>query len=237
MTHFEIMDYWKDKCITDNGDVQIDFGYPGVDPNLDASRSIGVVEDWGEPRCFACGCMNHPDYIEYYDENNEIDIKKTWNQKKVCSALQKAHIIPKSLGGEMVPSNLFLLCPNCHFESPDTIYPNEFFKWIYWRRHQPRERALWMFRDVAIELAKDGIPMLIDVNEVKNEIGSHATAVSLSSYKAAFRGNALKHYNEVINSVPDNMKSKVIEELKIRANNSLFSVGWGGLDNEEAKTI
>lgn len=44
--------------------------------------------------------------------------------------LEKAHIVPKALGGKVEPSNFFLLCKGCHEESPDTGIPEIFFKWL-----------------------------------------------------------------------------------------------------------
>ena len=225
VSHYQIMNYWKDKCITEDGCVEIDIGYPGAKDDIDTKHSVGVVEDWGEPRCFACGSMNH-EYTEYYDDNGEIDIPKTWNQSKVKSALQQAHIIPKSLGGQFVPENLFLLCPYCHEESPDTIYPEEFFKWVYWRRHQPTQRWLVGFKNATLDLASNGIPPLIDASEVAKEIGPHAWKVSMTSYESAFRGNAKKHYNAVVNSVPDSLKPVLKGVLKDHAKNVVKSWGW-----------
>lgn len=46
------------------------------------------------------------------------------------SYLEKAHIVPKTLGGKNEPSNFFLLCKGCHEESPDTGIPDIFFKWL-----------------------------------------------------------------------------------------------------------
>lgn len=225
MTNYSIMDYWKDKCITSDGDIEIEIGYPGAKENLDVQNTIPVVYDWGEPCCFACGCMNW-NYTEYYGNDNEIDIKKTWNQANVRRALQQAHIIPKSLGGQLTPDNMFLLCPHCHEESPDTSYPKEFFKWIYWRRHQPMQRALWYFKDAVIELSKEGVPPLINAEEVSKEITSHAWKVCASSYIAAFKGNAYKHYEAIINSVPEEIRGHVVEALRDYAASAPKRMGW-----------
>lgn len=40
------------------------------------------------------------------------------------------HIMPKSLGGADNPENLFLLCGECHFVSPDTTNRCVFYDWI-----------------------------------------------------------------------------------------------------------
>lgn len=48
--------------------------------------------------------------------------------------MEKCHIVAKALGGPYEPSNIFLLCGNCHIESLDTVYPDIFFKWIAFKR-------------------------------------------------------------------------------------------------------
>jgi len=45
-------------------------------------------------------------------------------------ALQKCHVIPKSLGGEDKPENIIPLCYQCHDEMPDVSDKDEVFKWI-----------------------------------------------------------------------------------------------------------
>lgn len=44
--------------------------------------------------------------------------------------LERAHIVPHSLGGSCEADNLFLLCSYCHKENPDTIYRDMFFHYI-----------------------------------------------------------------------------------------------------------
>lgn len=82
--------------------------------------------------------------VDFADEEEGYDtlleqgkIKDIWDCQSVRSALDKAHIIPKALGGELIPKNLFCLCHRCHRNSPDTRFPQEFFKWIYQERKQP----------------------------------------------------------------------------------------------------
>ena len=40
----------------------------------------------------------------------------------------------KSLNGEDKPENYFLLCPQCHAESPDTTDAKLFFAWVRYKR-------------------------------------------------------------------------------------------------------
>lgn len=49
-THFEIFNYWKDKYIDERGNY-----YSGY-PKHHIGEVIAIVNDWGEPECFACGC-------------------------------------------------------------------------------------------------------------------------------------------------------------------------------------
>ena len=48
--------------------------------------------------------------------------------------LQRSHILAKSLNGEDKPENYFLLCPQCHAESPDTTDAKLFFAWVRYKR-------------------------------------------------------------------------------------------------------
>lgn len=48
---------------------------------------------------------------------------------KACR-VQRAHIIPDSLGGSEEPDNLFLLCIPCHQANPDTTYTDMFYSFI-----------------------------------------------------------------------------------------------------------
>ena len=131
--HYKIFDYWKDKAITNNGDI--------VDVNDEKyfSSSIEVVYDWGEPECFACRKLVAPvlddkDYEQWLED--EEGLKKIWNHRETRRNLERAHIIPHSLGGNENPDNMFLLCKECHEESPDTNNPKNFVEKtysIFWR--------------------------------------------------------------------------------------------------------
>ena len=47
--------------------------------------------------------------------------------------LQRCHIIPRALGGSEEPSNLVLLCAQCHSEAPNVNDPE--FMWVWLRAH------------------------------------------------------------------------------------------------------
>lgn len=44
--------------------------------------------------------------------------------------LQRCHIIPHALGGSSEPDNIFLLCPKCHQDNPDTVFTDLFFDYV-----------------------------------------------------------------------------------------------------------
>ncbi len=44
--------------------------------------------------------------------------------------LERAHIVPASLGGRDEPSNLVLLCRRCHLENPNVSDPEIMWDWI-----------------------------------------------------------------------------------------------------------
>lgn len=44
--------------------------------------------------------------------------------------LERCHIIPRSLGGEDIPSNLVLLCSRCHIENPNIADPEIMWDWL-----------------------------------------------------------------------------------------------------------
>lgn len=152
-THYAIFDYWKNKAITDDGFV--------VDkPEQD---SVQVVYDWGEPCCWGCdkpilGVDKDDKYAEYLSQN---DYKRLWDHPSVKHNLNRCHMVAESLNGVDAPDNLFLLCYNCHSESPDTTNKEAFLRWVYSRRKQycqgtPNMKYLKLLIDT--ELAKRKLP-------------------------------------------------------------------------------
>lgn len=128
--HSKIFTYWKDKCIRNDGKIF-------KEGEIDYSISIPVVYDWGEPQCWCCGAIVPAEKNQKYLEclnGTEDDLAEIYNFRQVKSVLQKAHIVPHSLGGKDTPENLFLLCKKCHQNSPDTKSRTMFFKYIYQKR-------------------------------------------------------------------------------------------------------
>lgn len=121
----QIAEYWLGKYISKDFKI-IDFYEEGAEL---------VITDPGEPECWACGMFNHK---IYYNSNydrliNTKNCMRIWNFPEV-HYLQKAHIKSRMLGGENIPSNYFLLCKECHQESPDFADNRYFYAYIRYIR-------------------------------------------------------------------------------------------------------
>ena len=219
ISHYKIFDYWKDKYITPNGEV---ISHSEIKSFDDYPGIISVVDDWGEPECWCCGRWTN----EIIDEDSEKGLKDLYKRKHVTSFLQRAHIIPRQLGGsDTDPANLFLLCSECHQFSPDTVYPTEFFKYVYKRRHRPASVAMCAIIDAAKELYNEGIPVYLDFERVKKEIGTHLTTVMPSSYVAVTKAHSYEHHNQMKQSSPE-------YEASIPTRLAEMKQVWGGLWND-----
>lgn len=136
-SHYKIFDYWKDKVISPYGEVR---PYSEKKDGDDL-----VILDWAETECWACGRRNvsarreeqiiHACTKKKQGEKDDFDFKKLWEYPEITDKYERCHIIPEALGGKDEPSNLFLLCPECHSLSPDTINPASFFRWVYRKRN------------------------------------------------------------------------------------------------------
>lgn len=184
-THYEIFEYWKDRCL----DKLLTKEVPSIEHR--------IVWDEGNPCCWACGkpVFRH-DKIK---TNGDVELKRLWNDPDVKSKLERCHIVPRALGGSDEPSNLFLLCPECHTLSPDTTNPTNFYRWVATRR----ENYWWgklspvaILKGVEESLATRGMPTLrellslVDAGRVDEDslskfangrVGTHCSAVSDST--------------------------------------------------------
>jgi 5-methylcytosine-specific restriction endonuclease McrA len=112
---------------------------------------MGIFIDWGEPSCWACG----------FHYGTKYDVKspgESWNRildgwERI--PLQRCHIIPRPLGGADEPSNLFLMCRECHDLQPNTAVPEIFFEWVRaqssWRRESAKIEEAFRSFDVGPE--------------------------------------------------------------------------------------
>ncbi|WP_142264786.1 HNH endonuclease [Streptomyces sp. SLBN-115] len=97
-----------------------------------------------EPCCFACGWFS--------ERWRRATPKASWQRAN----LERAHIIPSSLGGPDDASSLLLLCKPCHQESPDWMDAEQMARWIATRDDRPSREvetfAAWL---AAAEKAPD----------------------------------------------------------------------------------
>ena len=125
IAHSKIFSYWKDKAITANGSVVDETGDPVTVP---------VVEYWTEPCCWACGrqVFGLEKYATYESNLSGDRVRMLYDYGKTRRVLERCHIVPHALGGsDKDPSNLFLLCHDCHASSPDMANPKYFLRWVY----------------------------------------------------------------------------------------------------------
>ena len=219
---YDIFDYWKDKAITKDGEIVIETGYEGCDEEkFDIANTIPVVIDWGEPQCFACGSMIYG----FGDIRDDIELKTLWNLNKPFSHMQRCHIVPKALGGSDSPSNLFMLCKECHHDSPDTIYPKAFFRWVYQRRTHS------IMDEVREQLDSLGIPYnfvgAVDINNFSKIGNSHGGNIVRSTLVSLYVGGAeeaYKKYQTFISQMNDYEKYiELNDEEKIRLGNLVLN--------------
>lgn len=182
VSHSKIFDYWKGKAITEKGMV--------IDDDFEDKNSIPVVYDWGEPCCWACGKFIHEVFdIKDYDEIAQLNPKILYDVPKIRSKYNRCHIVPHQAGGSDEPSNLFLMCKECHEESPDTLNPQNFFKWVYKKRKnelRPFGRDMNNFFKKYLEDCeeKGKNPLTYKLDEVK--VFTHGTKIAESSLIMAF---------------------------------------------------
>lgn len=67
---------------------------------------------------------------------------------------EKCHVVPKSRGGEDLPSNYRLLCQDCHLENPNVKDPDEMDKWIR-KTNVGMYNIFWKLRKIAEETRND----------------------------------------------------------------------------------
>lgn len=77
-----------------------------------------MLEALDAPSCFACGWFS--------ERWEKATPKSSWER----ALLERAHIVPASLGGSDDAANVILLCGPCHRESPDWYEPDCMARWI-----------------------------------------------------------------------------------------------------------
>lgn len=77
-----------------------------------------MLESLEHPCCFACGWFS--------ERWTKATPKASWER----AALERAHVVPASLGGPDAAENIILLCQPCHLASPDWHESSEMARWI-----------------------------------------------------------------------------------------------------------
>lgn len=215
----KIVEYWKDKYISKNLEI--------VSSN--ETDSLPVIDDWGEPECWACGEFHeniylNPAYLECIKSGENC--LKVWDFPE-AKFLQKAHIVPKMLGGEKVPSNYFLLCKRCHQESPDFIDSCYFFAYIRHTRnnaHEVRARRENEIMRAVYELCNE-----LNKNILTFDLGLKNSQMSFS--KMGFHITSFSPYT-IAAAIVDGMDNLEIEKLsceellEIQEQYSKFNIVW-----------
>jgi hypothetical protein len=83
----------------------------------------------------------HRQIVDYWTQHqDECGLSIDWAEAdELCwrcaqsRKLQRCHIVPRALGGSECPSNLILLCGQCHAEAPNVEDPD--FMWTWLRAH------------------------------------------------------------------------------------------------------
>lgn len=211
--HSKIFDYWKDKCIDKFGNV-----YDNISEYFD--DTIEVVIDWGEPQCWCCGKFipveKEDKYDEWISDESNNGLKKIWDCKTTRHYLNRAHIRPKMLGGEDKPENLFLICEQCHRESPDLSNSKMFLSYIYDHRNN---RYLSILKP--LKVLEDASDILRNIYNIKVPIfdnydsltykGMHGGGISESTKVYQLVSAALYNRTQLRKDLEDMFK-KYIEE-------------------------
>jgi hypothetical protein len=135
---------------------------------IEHADELGLeIVDFSNPNCFACGAIPA---ATMKTKNLE------WTEK---IRLQRAHIVPKSLGGSNDRENLLLLCDLCHKECPDINDRDLVLRWV---RNRP-ECMVRFQRDLEDAFTQLGYP-----NWRENEYLSN-----LENYDHLGEGYAVTH--------------------------------------------
>ena len=101
----------------------------------------------GYPRCFACHrpglpaselykCNIQDHNLKRFEKetkpaqgwSHRCNCKNNWDLSFTC--LDRCHVVPLSLGGKDVLSNIVVLCKDCHNANPNGVNEKEYFEWM-----------------------------------------------------------------------------------------------------------
>lgn len=212
----QIFNYWQNICIDKDGFLHQEGDYP-------IENSIPVVPNWDEQCCWGCGKRNPSHSKEYSIWVENESYRAIWDDGSVKTKLERAHIIADGLGGPPIEENLFLLCPTCHLNSPDTKSRRMFFKWIYNKRKSSKTKSPYYYKAVNILKSEYNIsyPLFDDWNEIIKEgdtIVRQSGLIPESTYVYSLVANALKNKSGLEGRAERMFENKIrgkIEELMV----------------------
>jgi hypothetical protein len=111
-----------------------------------------------------------------------------------CGTLERAHLVPRSLGGSDEPSNLVLLCRSCHRKAPNTDDAQYMLDWV--RGYADREAA--RFEETAREIQR----LLIERNgrERAEELAERVMLHRREEFSRLLATRSSRHFGDGINA-------------------------------------
>jgi hypothetical protein len=111
-TKSQIIEYW--------------FSDEGFERMFKCHKDLACRLEYDIPHCFAC----QRTMIDLDNKQKYGNLKNTSENWDIKSNLEKCHIIPLALGGDDHPSNLVLLCKECHKLNPNTDDEDLYWLWM-----------------------------------------------------------------------------------------------------------
>ena len=187
----KVVDYWMN---TDQGVERV----KAIIEKIGSAPSF-IHLDLDYPECFAC---SHPIHSKSTRKDREKHWEDVWNRTR----LEGAHIVPHSKGGESIPSNIVLLCRDCHRDNPDSLNETFFWKWLCNRPHYSHRRLAALQE---IPLSKDQLSNLkkfidpTNQDELMDLIDQSWRAVDPVQVQGKYSAGSIA---EIIHHVADNCK-------------------------------
>ena len=188
---------------------------------------LGLSMDWGEPCCWSCGFWKNLD-SDSIVEDDSISLGEMFKGWDAHLYLERAHIIPRALGGCCCPGNLMLLCKFCHKDNPDTANKESFLQWVKNRKGLApiikRQYELRMvFEEFNLKVSMLNIVTFYRNKKFLDYVDSQSVKVRFE-YTDATKASCLYEYktqyndSELINQIEDVSMREVLE--KERKNDS-----------------
>lgn len=219
-SHSQIVEYWKGKYISKDFEI-IGHYEEGADP---------VIENYDMPSCMACGYNNqkicfNPKYNKYLSQD-KVSFS-IWNLPESKCILQRCHITPRMVGGENQVSNYFLLCKECHQESPDYLDTKFFFAYIRYVRYKKFE----IFVNREHELLKACYNLALQMNKNVLHLEETLRNSKFFNHKMSFHITSFSSYT-IASAIVDSLEELDVNSLtrkefnEIKKIYSKYNIDW-----------